>query len=93
MLGRVADAIRVTQNTDEAVAFGLAAARILERVVTGASTTGLDAVTAAVKAMQDPARSCGLRAVSSVHALLAIRRLANRQSLASRTSAPFSLLC
>lgn len=36
MLERCADAVRVIQNTDRAVAFGLAAARILEAILLGA---------------------------------------------------------
>merc|ERR1712086_249317 len=57
MLDRVADAIRVTQNTDEAVAFGLAGARILENVIIGPEgQSGLAAVRAAVDDMKQPHR-------------------------------------
>lgn len=57
MLSIVADAIRVTQNTDEAVAFGLAGARILENVILGKSTTGLLAVKAVIAELLNSTRT------------------------------------
>jgi ADP-ribosylglycohydrolase len=56
MLTAVESLIRVTQNTDQAVAFGLATARILSRVIQG--QTPLDAVTAVVEDLQDTKRVC-----------------------------------
>jgi ADP-ribosylglycohydrolase len=50
-------AIRVTQNTDEAVAMGLAFARILYSLVTGAASTPSVAVTQCIDALKDPARA------------------------------------
>jgi len=55
MLATVESVIRVTQNTEKAVAFGLAAARILSKVIQGDSL--LDAVTAVTKILQDPKRA------------------------------------
>lgn len=54
LLDQVATMIRVTQNTDDAVAFGLAAARILEKVILGSD--GKDAVVAVAKELVDPNR-------------------------------------
>lgn len=54
MLAEVEKAIRVTQDTDDAVAFGLAAARVLRGAILGSSP--LDAVQAAVAELQDPQR-------------------------------------
>jgi hypothetical protein len=54
VLDRVAALVRVTQNTDQAVAFGLGAARILEKVILGSS--GPEAVKAAARDMADPQR-------------------------------------
>ena len=48
--------IRVTQNTDEAVAMGLAFARILYSLVTGAASTPSVAVAQCIEALRDPAR-------------------------------------
>ena len=48
--------IRVTQNTDEAVAMGLAFARILYSLVTGGASTPSVAVTQCIHALRDPAR-------------------------------------
>ena len=47
--------IRVTQNTDDAVAFGLAAARILENIL-AYNMTGVQAVTAAAEELVNPSR-------------------------------------
>ena len=41
MLERCVDAVRVIQNSDRAVAFGLAAARILEAILLGATILAL----------------------------------------------------
>lgn len=54
LLARVEDATRVTQNTDKAVAMALAGARILERLILGA--TAHDAIAATVKDLRDEAR-------------------------------------
>lgn len=54
MLDAVAKVIRVTQDTDKAVAFGLAGARVLERVILGDAP--LAAVRAAVAALREPSR-------------------------------------
>eukprot|EP00931_Biecheleriopsis_adriatica_P051246 TRINITY_DN29700_c0_g1_i2.p1 TRINITY_DN29700_c0_g1~~TRINITY_DN29700_c0_g1_i2.p1 ORF type:complete len:379 (+),score=57.63 TRINITY_DN29700_c0_g1_i2:24-1160(+) len=54
LLSEVASLIRVTQNTDDAVAFGLAGARILSRVIQGDSL--VEAVTTVAKTLQDPGR-------------------------------------
>ncbi len=56
MLPTAANIIRVTQNDDRAVGFGLGAARILEQVVLN-GTPGLDAVKSAITAMQSPTRT------------------------------------
>eukprot|EP00050_Salpingoeca_kvevrii_P007858 m.299110 g.299110 ORF g.299110 m.299110 type:complete len:346 (+) comp14040_c0_seq1:2-1039(+) len=55
MLPMLANMIRVTQNTERAVGFGLAAARILEHVILSGES-GLNAVTAAIAEMKDPNR-------------------------------------
>jgi ADP-ribosylglycohydrolase len=53
---QAADAlIRVTQNTDDAAAFGLASARIFERILV-LNMSGYDAVAAAIADLQDPGR-------------------------------------
>lgn len=54
MLAEVEKVIRVTQDTDDAVAFGLAAARVLRAAILGSSPLG--AVQAAVAELQDPLR-------------------------------------
>lgn len=51
MLDAVEEAIRVTQNTDDAVAFGMAAARVLRGVILG--HTPLEAVRRAAAELQD----------------------------------------
>jgi hypothetical protein len=56
MLAAAETAIRVTQDTDEAAAFGLAAARVLEQVV-AYNASGYAAVAAAAAALTDPARA------------------------------------
>lgn len=56
MLPAVVDAIRVTQNTDAAVAWGCAAARVLEAMILGASAPA--AVMATVTALRAPWRAC-----------------------------------
>lgn len=56
MLAAAETAIRVTQDTDEAVAFGLAAARVLEYVV-AYNASGYAAVAAAAAALTDPSRA------------------------------------
>jgi ADP-ribosylglycohydrolase len=55
LLDQVEHLIRVTQNTNDAVAFGLAGARILEAVILGDS--GIIAVKKAVTAMKSASRS------------------------------------
>eukprot|EP00042_Codosiga_hollandica_P041730 m.375273 g.375273 ORF g.375273 m.375273 type:complete len:346 (+) comp56177_c0_seq12:78-1115(+) len=55
LLPTVATLVRVTQNTTDAVAFGCAAARILEKAIINA-TTGLDAVTQVAAELEDPNR-------------------------------------
>lgn len=54
LLPAVADMVRVTQNTDNAVAFACAAARILEIAILGAAPA--EAVERAVAALRDPKR-------------------------------------
>ena len=54
LLPAVAEAVAVTQNTSAAVAFGCAAARILEACILGASPA--EAAAAAVAALRDPDR-------------------------------------
>jgi hypothetical protein len=54
LLDEVETLIRVTQNTDDAVAFGLAAARVLRGVILGRSA--LEAVQDAAKELLDPKR-------------------------------------
>ena len=49
-------AIRVTQNTDEAVAMGLVVARILESVVVGRAASTAEAVIQCIAALRDPSR-------------------------------------
>jgi ADP-ribosylglycohydrolase len=55
MLAAGADVIRVTQNTEQAVAFGLAAARVLEKLI-AFNMSGVDAVNATIADMLNPAR-------------------------------------
>lgn len=54
MLEEVESLIRITQNTDQAVAFGLAGARVLSKVILG--ETLLQAVQSTVRDLRDPAR-------------------------------------
>jgi len=54
MLDHVATLIRITQNTGNAVAFGMAGARILEKIIMG--STGIDAVKLTSKELKDPSR-------------------------------------
>lgn len=56
MLAAADTVIRVTQNTDNGVAFGLAAARVLEKILVG-GMSGAAAVAAAVADMRDAARA------------------------------------
>ena len=49
-------AIRVTQNSDESVAMGLAYARILESVIMGRAATPAEAVAQCVDALRDSER-------------------------------------
>ena len=56
MLAAAETVIRVTQNTDNGVAFGLAAARVLEKIVAG-GLGGAAAVAGAIADMRDPARA------------------------------------
>ena len=56
MLAAAETVIRVTQDTDDAVAFGLAAARVLEILIT-TNATGVEAVTAVAATLRDPARA------------------------------------
>ena len=58
MLETCGTIIRVTQNTEKAVAYGTAYARIMEKIVLGSATSGLDAVQAAIKELEDPSRCC-----------------------------------
>lgn len=54
MLGEVEKLIRVTQDTDKAVAFGLAGARVLSKVIGGSSL--LQAVQSTAEDLKDPTR-------------------------------------
>jgi ADP-ribosylglycohydrolase len=70
LLTQVASLIRVTQNTDEAVAFGLAGARILNKVIAGAELAqAVDAVASELQAhprmKQDQFLASGLKSVMS----------------------------
>jgi ADP-ribosylglycohydrolase len=56
MLSTLEPIIRVTQNTDEAVAFGFAGARIFEKVLIY-NMTGLEAVNETITDMLDPNRA------------------------------------
>lgn len=56
MLQQVDQTIRVTQNTNDAAAFGLGAARIFEKLLIY-NVTGFDAVTMAAAEMVDPSRN------------------------------------
>jgi ADP-ribosylglycohydrolase len=56
MLATCDTVIRVTQNTDEAVAFGLAGARVLSHILID-KMDGKSAVTAAIADMRDPNRA------------------------------------
>jgi ADP-ribosylglycohydrolase len=56
MLAAADAVIRVTQNTDEGAAFGLASARILEYII-AYNITGVAAVTQAIADMKDPNRA------------------------------------
>jgi len=57
LLPTVERAVRVTQDTDEAVAYACAFARILESLVTGAAATVAEACEQAKVALSDPART------------------------------------
>ena len=57
VLAEAEAAIRVTQDTDEAVAMGLAFARILYSAVTGSAATPAAAVTQCIEALRDPDRA------------------------------------
>jgi hypothetical protein len=56
MLALAEETIRITQDTDEAVAMGLAFARILESLVFGRAATPLDAVEQCIDVMRDEER-------------------------------------
>ena len=83
MLERCADAVRVIQNTDRAVAFGLAAARLLEAILLGASPP--DAITATIAALRDPDRS-----VASAYDADLAAGLERAKSMADRGTDPAS---
>jgi hypothetical protein len=55
LLCRAEEAIRTTQNTEEAVGYGLAAARILESIIMGHCSPA-EAVQECIKALRDPKR-------------------------------------
>lgn len=59
LLSLVGDMVRVTQNTDAAVAYGRAAARVLEGVILGSAP--LEAVEEAVRTLR--VGSCGTKLV------------------------------
>jgi len=56
LLSLVGDMVRVTQNTDAAVAYGRAAARVLEGIILGSAP--LEAVEEAVRTLRRRDRSC-----------------------------------
>ena len=56
MLAAADNVIRVTQNTDEGAAFGLASARIMEYII-AYNLTGIAAVSQAITDMKDPNRA------------------------------------
>ena len=56
MLAACEAAIRVTQDTDESVAMGLAYARILESVIMGTASTPAEALELCITALRDPHR-------------------------------------
>jgi len=58
LLPIVERAVRVTQNTDKAVAYACGFARILESLVTGAAGTVAEACEQARTALSDPGRTC-----------------------------------
>lgn len=56
MLAAVEDVVRVTQDTDEGAAFGLAGARLMEYVI-GYNYTGVAALSATIADLTDPSRA------------------------------------
>jgi len=55
LLDRVEQVIRITQNSEEAVGYGMATARILEKVILGTHTVS-EAVQDCLKTLRDPQR-------------------------------------
>ena len=57
MLDLVEDAVRVTQDNDAAVVYGLAAARLLGAIIAGEASSAAEAVAALPATLRAPART------------------------------------